>query len=78
MPWSTYLVRARLLRAMTLLATTQHGVLRIAAEVGYDSATSLSRALRAWTGSTPSGYRARSTRSGRRHRSHRLVVPKRS
>jgi AraC-like DNA-binding protein len=56
--WSTYLVRARLLRAMTLLATTNHGVLRIAGEVGYDSATSLSRALRAWTGCTPSEYRA--------------------
>lgn len=58
-PWSTYLVRARLLQAMTLLATTNQGVLQIASEVGYDSATSLSRALRAWTGSTPSEYRAR-------------------
>lgn len=57
--WSTYLTRARLLRAMTLLSTTDHGVLRIASEVGYDSATSLSRALRAWTGATPSQYRAR-------------------
>jgi AraC-like DNA-binding protein len=64
-PWSTYLVRARLLQAMTLLATTDLGVLRIASEVGYDSATSLSRALRAWTGSTPSEYRAR-TRSTKR------------
>jgi AraC-like DNA-binding protein len=59
MPWSTYLVRARLLRAMTLLATTDRGVLQIAGDVGYDSATALSRALRAWTGSTPSQYRAR-------------------
>jgi AraC-like DNA-binding protein len=59
MSWSDYLARARLLRAMTLLATTTHGVLRIAGEVGYESATSLSRALRAWTGSTPSQYRAR-------------------
>jgi AraC-like DNA-binding protein len=56
--WSTYLVRARLLHAMTLLATTDHGVLRIAAEAGYESATALSRALRGWTGSTPSQYRA--------------------
>ena len=56
--WSTYLVRARLLRAMTLLATTSHGVLQIAGEVGYESATALSRALRTWTGSTPSQYRA--------------------
>jgi AraC-like DNA-binding protein len=64
-----YLVRARLLRAMTLLATTDYGVLRIAGEVGYDSATSLSRALRAWTGSTPSEYRAKvhaADRGGRR------------
>jgi transcriptional regulator GlxA family with amidase domain len=53
-----YLARPRLLRAMTLLATTNHSVLRVASEVGYDSATSLSRALRAWTGSTPSEYRA--------------------
>lgn len=60
-PWSTYLVRARLLHAMTLLATTNKGVLQIAVEVGYDSATSLSRALRAWTGSTPSEYRARTS-----------------
>jgi len=43
---------------MTLLATTNHGVLQIAGEVGYDSATALSRALRVWTGSTPSQYRA--------------------
>lgn len=57
--WSAYLVRARLLHAMTLLATTDRGVLQIAGEVGYDSATSLTRALRAWTGSTPSEYRAR-------------------
>jgi transcriptional regulator GlxA family with amidase domain len=59
--WSTYLARARLLRAMTLLATTQQGVLQIAGEVGYESATALSRALRAWTGSTPSQYRARAS-----------------
>ncbi|HTU57017.1 MAG TPA: helix-turn-helix transcriptional regulator, partial [Polyangiales bacterium] len=55
--WSTYLARARLLRAMTLLATTDKGVLQIAGEVGYESASALSRALRAWTGSTPSQYR---------------------
>jgi AraC-like DNA-binding protein len=60
--WSTYLIRARLLRAMTLLSTTDHGVLRIAQDVGYDNATSLSRALRGWTGSTPSEYRARAKR----------------
>lgn len=59
--WSMYLARARLLRAMTLLATTQQGVLQIAGEVGYESATALSRALRAWTGSTPSQYRARAS-----------------
>jgi AraC-like DNA-binding protein len=63
MSWSAYLSRARLLRAMTRLATSDDGVLRIATEVGYDSATSLSRALRAWTGATPSQYRARA-RSG--------------
>jgi AraC-like DNA-binding protein len=55
--WSAYLTRARLLRAMTLLSATDYTVLRIAHEVGFDSATSLSRALRAWTGSTPSRYR---------------------
>jgi AraC-like DNA-binding protein len=57
--WSTYLIRARLLRAMTLLATSDKGVLQIAGEVGYESASALSRALRAWTGSTPSQYRMR-------------------
>lgn len=62
--WSTYLARARLLHAMTLLATTQLGVLQIAGEVGYESATALSRALRAWTGSTPSQYRARASDRG--------------
>jgi AraC-like DNA-binding protein len=59
MTWSSYVSRARLLEAMTRLATTDDGVLPIAVEVGYDSATSLSRALRAWTGATPSQYRAR-------------------
>ena len=63
MSWSTYLSRARLLHAMTLLSSTDRSVLRIASDVGYDSATSLSRALRAWTGSTPSQYRERSNRS---------------
>jgi AraC-like DNA-binding protein len=59
MAWSTYLSRARLLEAMTRLSTSDQGVLPIAVAVGYDSATSLTRALRAWTGATPSEYRAR-------------------
>lgn len=75
-PASTYLVRARLLHAMTLLATTEKGVLQIAGEVGYDSATSLSRALRAWTGSTPSEYRARTRATDRR--THPRLLPARS
>lgn len=58
--WSAYLSRARLLQAMTLLSTTDYTVLRIANEVGFESATALTRALRSWTDATPSQYRARS------------------
>ena len=57
--FSLYLSRARLMHAMALLATTDHSVLRVAGEVGFDSATSLSRALRRWTGATPAQYRSR-------------------
>jgi AraC-like DNA-binding protein len=64
--WHAYLSRARLLHAMTRLATSDDGVLRIAAEVGYDSATSLTRALRSWTGATPAQYRARAREESNR------------
>jgi AraC-like DNA-binding protein len=76
MSWRRYLVQARLLRAMALLAEPRPSVLQIATTVGFENASSFNRAFRQWTGETPSAFRAkrvrweerpRSTGSGDRH-----------
>jgi AraC-like DNA-binding protein len=59
MSWRCYLVQARLLRAMALLAEPRPSVLQVATTVGFESASSFNRAFRQWTGETPSGYRAK-------------------
>jgi AraC-like DNA-binding protein len=62
MSWRRYLVQARLLRAMALLAEPRPSVLQVATTVGFENASSFSRAFRQWTGETPSAFRAKRVR----------------
>ena len=59
MTWQAYLIQARLLRAMALLAGSDRTVLAIGVDVGFDSPSGFSRAFRSLTGDTPSRYRRR-------------------
>jgi AraC-like DNA-binding protein len=63
MSWRRYLVQARLLRAMALLAEPRPSVLHVATTVGFESASSFNRAFRQWTGETPSAFRAKRAQS---------------
>lgn len=58
--WRTYLLHARMLRAMALLATPEQGVGETARAVGFDNASSFSRAFTEFCGQSPSTYRHRS------------------
>ena len=57
--WLDYRRQARLLHALTLLATTDLSVLDVATASGFDSVSSFGRAFRRTTGETPSAYRRR-------------------
>ena len=57
--WREYLTSARMLRAMTLLATRGQSVSSTAAAVGFDSQGSFTRAFTQFSGETPSSYRSR-------------------
>jgi AraC-like DNA-binding protein len=59
--WHGYLVQARLLRAMTMLAEPTSTILEVAVEVGFESLSAFSRAFTRQTGETPSAYRRRAT-----------------
>jgi AraC-like DNA-binding protein len=59
MSWRTYLLQARLLRSMALLAEPGPTVLQVATSVGFDSASAFARAFSSRTGETPSAYRRR-------------------
>ncbi len=59
MCWRTYLLQARLLRGMALLAEPGPTVLQVAGRVGFESASAFARAFTARTGETPSAYRHR-------------------
>lgn len=60
MTWRQYILHARLLRAMAMLAEPQPSVLDVATAVGFGSAGAFARAFRAAVGETPSAYRRRS------------------
>lgn len=57
--WRTYLLHARMLRAMALLATPGQSVQVTATAVGFDSLSSFTRAFTQFCGETPSTYRKR-------------------
>jgi AraC-like DNA-binding protein len=57
--WRTYLLHARMLRAMALLAAPGQSVADTAIAVGFDSISSFTRAFAQFCGETPSSYRRR-------------------
>ncbi|HYJ57598.1 MAG TPA: helix-turn-helix transcriptional regulator [Mycobacterium sp.] len=57
--WRTYLLHARMLRAMALLAAPTQSVQQTATAVGFDSVSSFTRAFAHFCGETPSVYRRR-------------------
>lgn len=59
MTWSDFVMKARLLRAMTLLTSTDRTVLDIATDVGFSSGSGFHRAFRKLTGTSPASYRHR-------------------
>jgi AraC-like DNA-binding protein len=60
MSWRTYLLHARMLRAMALLAAPAQSVQQTATAVGFESLSAFTRAFTAFCGETPSTYRRRS------------------
>jgi AraC-like DNA-binding protein len=57
--WRTYLLHARMLRAMALLAAPGQSVQETSTAVGFDSLSSFTRAFALFCGETPSAYRRR-------------------
>jgi len=57
--WRTYLLHARMLRAMALLAAPGQSVQETSTAVGFDSLSSFTRAFTQFSGETPSTYRKR-------------------
>ena len=59
LPWRTYLLHARMLRAMALLAAPGQSVQETSYAVGFDSLSAFSRAFTQFCNETPSAYRRR-------------------
>ena len=57
--WRTYLLHARMLRAMALLAAPGQSVQKTSTAVGFKSLSSFTRAFTQFCGETPSSYRRR-------------------
>ena len=57
--WRTYLLHARMLRAMALLAAPGQSVQATSSAVGFESLSSFTRCFTQFCGETPSGYRKR-------------------
>jgi len=58
--WRTYLLNARMLRAMALLAEPDQSVQATATAVGFDSLSAFTRCFTQFSGESPSAYRRRS------------------
>jgi AraC-like DNA-binding protein len=61
MSWRTYLLRARVLRAMAMLAEDDRSVLEVSIAVGFDDVGAFARSFARHCGETPSAYRRRIT-----------------
>ena len=61
MSWRSYLLRARVLHAMTLLAQPDRNVLEVSIAVGFDDAGAFARSFARHCGETPSAYKRRIT-----------------
>ncbi|KUI14646.1 AraC family transcriptional regulator [Mycobacterium lehmannii] len=59
LPWRTYLLHARMLKAMALLAAPGQSVQETSSAVGFDSLSSFTRAFAQFCGETPTSYRKR-------------------
>lgn len=59
MTWSAFLRRARMIRAMELLADPATNVIDVAYAVGFSSISAFNHAFRTFTGETPTSYRER-------------------
>ncbi|MBI3226383.1 MAG: helix-turn-helix transcriptional regulator [Mycolicibacterium cosmeticum] len=57
--WRTYLLHARMLRAMALLAGPGQSVQATSSAVGFDNLSSFTRSFTQFCGETPSSYRRR-------------------
>jgi AraC-like DNA-binding protein len=57
--WRTYLLHARMLRAMALLSAPAQSVQETSTAVGFDSLSAFTRAFTQFCGETPSTYRKR-------------------
>ena len=63
MSWRSYLLRARVLRSMTLLAESDRSVLEVSIAVGFDDVGAFGRSFARHCGETPSGYKRRISRA---------------
>jgi AraC-like DNA-binding protein len=59
MSWRSYLLRARVLRSMALLAQPDRSVLEVSIAVGFDDAGAFARSFARHCGETPSAYKRR-------------------
>ncbi|HUB41084.1 MAG TPA: helix-turn-helix transcriptional regulator [Streptosporangiaceae bacterium] len=59
MSWRSYLLRARVLRSMALLAEPDRSVLGVSIAVGFDDVGAFARSFARHCGETPSAYRRR-------------------
>lgn len=65
MSWGELLRRMRMIRATELLSEPESQVLEVALSTGYESLSAFNRAFQAFSGVTPSRYRADFSRNGR-------------
>jgi AraC-like DNA-binding protein len=63
MSWRSYLLRARVLRSMALLAQPDRSVLEVSIAVGFDDAGAFARSFARHCGETPSAYKRRISRT---------------
>jgi AraC-like DNA-binding protein len=63
MSWRSYLLRARVLRSMTMLAESDRSVLEVSIAVGFDDVGAFARSFARHCGETPSAYKRRISRA---------------